>query len=1145
MDKESTRRLIKKTFQNSFNKKDFIYFIKNLLNQYDESKVFHLHGCYIPKAFKNFIKIYERVGTYVDPEGKKIDILIVYLKRETTIDRARTAQRNFIARYLKERDEKDAGLIAFVSPQEEDWRFSFVKMEYKFEKTPKGDVKVKEEFTPARRYSFLVGKNESSHTAQSCFVDILINDIHNLKLNEVEEAFNIETVTKEFFLQYRNLFIQTKEALDKVIETNPKVKFEFEEKGVNTVDFTKKLLGQIVFLYFLQKKGWFGVGRDSNWGTGSKHFLRELFEKKQNSYYNFFNDILEPLFYEALRVGEDRRHLDYYYSRFNCRIPFLNGGLFDPIGNYDWVHTDIVLSDSLFSNNISTKEGDTGNGILDIFDRYNFTVREDEPLEKEVAIDPELLGKAYEKFNAIRPDNFEEYKKVLRSSKKGSENKFNKQYGVYYTPREIVHYMCQQSLIYYLMTELNGDAASYERVGESNLDMFGNKARTGQLGIIIKHKDHPAIPKEDIGAFIRLGEQFRENDEIALIKEEQIDNGMQKSSTIEPLLPENIRKNASLIDEKLENITICDPAVGSGAFPVGMMNEIVRARTVLTPYLEDDFRTTYNFKRQCIEKSLYGVDIDPGAVEITKLRLWLSLIVEEEDFKEIKPLPNLDYKIVCGNSLLGYPYTPRGLEKIEQLKIEFFNETSPLKKNKLKDQVNYAIYSLYKDTNKSLGYKVNFDFKINFSEVFRKNNGFDVVIANPPYVSHISFPQLEKKALTNIYTTFKKRADLYVVFYEKGVQLLKCQGVLTYISPNKFFRSGYGVYLRNFLNKETKLHTLIDFGDTSIFETTTYPCIVILQREKHGKYEIKYADIRNTEDLSNRDMFRPLNSNVLSFNIWSFIEEDFQQLKEKMKNNSALLSEYVKGNFYRGVVTGLNRAFIITEEAKQNLLTKNPKISSIVKPYLMGRNVKRWYSKQTMYILYAFHGIEIEKYPEVVDYLMPYKSLLEKRATSKNHKWYELQQPQIGIFHYYERPKIISTDIAKRCEFTFDNSGSYIDATLFCLPIDDKYLLALLNSRLLEVYYKSISSTIRGGFLRFKKFYIEQLPIKITTESKRNMFIDLINKIFAITRDEDYMQNQQKQTKVKTLEHQIDQMVYKLYNLTPEEIDIVEGFKNK
>ncbi len=177
MDKESAKKLIRNTFQNSFDKEKFIYFIKNLLNQYDESKAFHLHGCYIPDSFKDYIKSYERIGTYTDPEGKKIDILIVHLKKETTVDRARTAQRNFIARYLKERGEKDAGLVAFVSPQEEDWRFSFVKMEYKFEKTPKGDVKVKEEFTPARRYSFLVGVNESSHTAQSCFVNILKNSL--------------------------------------------------------------------------------------------------------------------------------------------------------------------------------------------------------------------------------------------------------------------------------------------------------------------------------------------------------------------------------------------------------------------------------------------------------------------------------------------------------------------------------------------------------------------------------------------------------------------------------------------------------------------------------------------------------------------------------------------------------------------------------------------------------------------------------------------------------------------------------------------------------------------------------------------------------------------------------------------------------
>jgi len=229
MNKESAKKLIRDTFQNSFDKIDFIYFIKNLLNQYDESKAFHARG-YVLEAFKKYIKTYERIGTYTDPEGKKIDILIVYLKSESTVERARTAQRNFIARYLKERGEKDAGLIAFVPPKGEDWRFSFVKMEYKFEKTPKGDVKVKEEFTPARRYSFLVGENESSHTAQSCFVDILINDTHNLKLNEIEEAFSIEKVTKEFFKEYKRLF----DMLVEELSNNHSFKIEAVKSNINT-----------------------------------------------------------------------------------------------------------------------------------------------------------------------------------------------------------------------------------------------------------------------------------------------------------------------------------------------------------------------------------------------------------------------------------------------------------------------------------------------------------------------------------------------------------------------------------------------------------------------------------------------------------------------------------------------------------------------------------------------------------------------------------------------------------------------------------------------------------------------------------------------------------------------------------------------
>ena len=183
---------------------------------------------------------------------------------------------------------KDAALAAFVSPGKDDWRFSLVKMDYRFEQSKSGRMKVKEEFTPARRWSFLVGANEKSHTAQSRLVNILANDEQSPTLEEIEKSFDIETVTKEFFLKYRELFLRTKEELDKIVEKNSKVKTDFEAKGVDTVNFAKKLLGQIVFLYFLQKKGWFGVGRDNDWGTGSRHFLRELFEKKHAEYNNFF-----------------------------------------------------------------------------------------------------------------------------------------------------------------------------------------------------------------------------------------------------------------------------------------------------------------------------------------------------------------------------------------------------------------------------------------------------------------------------------------------------------------------------------------------------------------------------------------------------------------------------------------------------------------------------------------------------------------------------------------------------------------------------------------------------------------------------------------------------------------------------------------
>jgi hypothetical protein len=598
MNPEQARYCVEQTFRQAFDESRYLYFIRNLVNHLDESK--RQTWTLKKAAFKDFVNHFVRLGTYADSNGDSVDLLVIHLRKETTLARGRVTLRNFVADYLTtgHGQNKSGVIAAFVSPGEaDDWRFSFVKLDYTFEKTDLGFVAERRLLTPARRSSYLVGANENCHTAQKQFVKLLESDETDPTLAQLEGAFSVEKVTDEFYRQYKILFEKTRDALAAFLESAPTIKHHFNERGIACDDFAKKLLGQIVFLYFLQKKGWFGVERGKEWGTGRRDFIRHLFTNRaeyaqisgRRQPPNFFNDILEPLFYEALAAP--RLDDDHYYSRFDCKIPFLNGGLFEPLYGYSWVETDILLPDTVFSNSEPTGEEDeTGAGILDVFDRYNFTVNEAEPLEKEVAVDPEMLGKVFEN---LLPEN------IRHSS------------GTYYTPRVIVHYMCQQALLHYLNTNA------------------------------------PHIPRDDLDLFLRLAERFADF-EVTETK-----------AHADKRLPDSISQNAAALDDHLAAITVCDPAIGSGAFPVGMMHEIVRARIALTGPLEKQAdvrarktRTAYALKRDAIQHSLYGVDIDPGAVEIAKLRLWLSMIVDEGELADIQPLPNLDYKIMQGNSLL-------------------------------------------------------------------------------------------------------------------------------------------------------------------------------------------------------------------------------------------------------------------------------------------------------------------------------------------------------------------------------------------------------------------------------------------------------------------------------------------------------------
>jgi hypothetical protein len=1163
MDKESTEKLIKNTFQNSFDKERYIYFIKNLLKRYDESKVFHLQGCYIPKAFKNFIKAYERIGTYIDPEEKKIDLLIVYLKKETTLDRARTAQRNFVAHYLKERGEKDAGLVAFVSPEEEDWRFSFVKMEYKFEKTPTSDVKVKEEFTAARRYSFLVGKNESSHTAQSCFIDILKNDDYNLKIYELEKTFSIEKVTKEFFEKYRDLFLRIKDSLDEVVKKDEEIIQEFQEKGMNTVDFSKKLLGQIVFLYFLQKKGWFGVPRGKDWGEGDKKFLRIIFDiaKKENR--NYFNKFLEPLFYEALRLERPKE----YYAQFSCRIPFLNGGLFDPLNDYDWQDTDIEIPNEIFSNNHKTKEGDTGDGILDIFDRYNFTVKEDEPLEKEVAVDPEMLGKVFENLLEIKD----------RKSK-----------GTYYTPREIVHYMCQQSLINYLFTEVN-DKQKY-RIDKQNIQMkLSGKPDPVQQNLIIE-KDSNIIPKEDIENLIKYGDSTIEHNHTTF--DEFSKNPNYKGSYKNYKLPQSILNNAELIDDKLKSIKVCDPAIGSGAFLVGMMNEIIRARNVLTSCLSwreadatKQSRTIYNFKRHAIQNCLYGVDIDPGAVEIAKLRLWLSLIVDEEDINKIKPLPNLDYKIMQGNSLISefmgvdldndkqsnnntkLFFTDESKELYEMLKVkkdELLNQPNTNKKKILKSEIENLIIKIFEiklqeqksdyfkkireieekwerhpvkeerekeiEKEKDILYRKTgfnleeiekqlrqytsnqkvrpfFPWKLYFSEVFQEKDGFDVVIANPPYGNLLEV--MQKKLMKNSYL-FSTFSDISSPFVEKSFNLLKNNGdlvfIITYaITFNKNFSKNRALIANGF--RDSYIYTF-DRDKCRIFKSMSQSVSILKCFNKRSKEK---------EGIFTSNFFRDT-PNI--YNIRLHNCDDFLLPKN---------SKYSQ----------VHRLPKIGEDLNKQILIKLLRFKNVVKTIIFNGETKIWIRTSGNYWYNAFDrkpykSVEIK--PLYVDDIFS-DFLIILMNSSIFYFWFRIygdgRHMNMDILENF--PLVSRENILKHKILLTKMRLKFMEKLFSVFDEDrDRFITSTIKSEI------DLLDFILGRYfynLNYKEInYILSYDAEIRGGNQLNTTI--ANLVLKIIESED-------KDEIKEYERQINEMVYKLYNLTTKEIEIVEGLKNK
>lgn len=1143
MDRQAAQALIENTFNYPFDEDRFRSFVINLLNDVDEGKAFsYLHGQYIKDSFKQHVKKYKRIGTYTDPDGSKVDVLVVHLVNPWALERSRTMLRNFAAWYLKNRDEKDAALIGYHTDVPDDWRFSLVKMEYHQEVAETGRIKVKEELTPARRYSYLVGKNEPNHTAQTQLIPILEDDRKNPRVTDIEDAFSVDAVTKQFYTDYRYLFEELADKLNRILKKDKKIRTEFEDKSIDPANFAKKLMGQIVFLYFLQKKGWLGVEKDEQgnfrpWGTGPKNFLRRLFNKEYTPYKNFFNDVLEPLFYSALNNGD--RPNDYY-DRLDRKIPFLDGGLFEPMNDYNWWETDIKIKNETFAE------------IFDTFDRYNFTVREDEPLEKEVAVDPEMLGKVFEN---LLPEN-------LRKGK-----------GSYYTPRTIVHYMCQESLINYLDTAVNSGEVSLaatpviQRKLFRGLDPEQMSLKTAGYKTI--------IPRNDIEDFIRKGEFAVEHD---IAKEKG-------AKSYKYQIPESIRKNARLLDAKLNTIKICDPAIGSGAFPVGMMNEIVKARLVLDTYLKTG-KSSYDFKRHCIQESLYGVDIDPGAIDIAKLRLWLSLVVDEEDYHTIQPLPNLDFKIMQGNSLIeefhgisldlekrkGGDYTlfeedkelDQLIQDLHRKQTVFFNATHHSEKEEAKQDVEEALLAVFrhelekqrgdyfrelkriegiaktlksnirdqylKEEKAKLSKRFNdFDFeaienellemthgnkprrffpwKLYFADVFREKGGFDVVLANPPYVDSEfmvkHFPN-ERNYISDNYLTAKGNWDLYIPFLEKSNDIAKENGFYTFITPNKWFSINYGKSLREFVRD--KLYQICDCNDVNVFEAGNSPVVSFFEISRRSK-KIKIDCYDSTFNLSFRTN---VNDAILNSTNWGVLFSKNLNIVLKLKDSVYKISDYftVENPFTVSEAYDLKKMLRDLKPVDKKRIYLKFVNTGTIDPYL-----PLWGIKRTTYLK--------SKYDKPVVYENTFRSKMPKR------------------FKQVKSPKIIITGM-RYFECFLDLKGEYIagKSTLIVKEkrksISLETILAILNSKLITFYInQSYSSLGIDGGTNFSVEMVNSLPLPKNLENQNSLFESLSKQIIAL-------KNKSPEANISALKAKIDRMVYELYDLTEEEIAIVK-----
>lgn len=1015
-----------------------------------------------------------------------------------------------------------------------------------------------------------------------------------------------------------------------------------------------RLLTRLIFCWFLQEKDLIPTEIFSR-ETGSK--LLKDFSSQAGTYYR---GILQNLFFATLNQPQEDRGFRYknpsgrdgnrgasnlyrYVDLFNNskdllglfeRVPFLNGGLFECLdtvykkeekhsderfddfseekGNNLYLPNDLFFEDKGHQVDLSKiyddarKRRETTRGLIDILDSYKFTIEENTPLEEEIALDPELLGKVFENLLASYND---ETKTTARKAT-----------GSFYTPREIVSYMVDETLLAYL------------------------------------HENVPDVPEADLRTlFITASQDYH--------------NSFTSAQTTDLIAA-------------LDNVRVLDPACGSGAFPMGALQRMVDLLVKLDPNnarwkqkqlekaerdrlradeMEDEnirksakkessarvediqhsFDTRHHeldFARKLyvIENCIYGVDIQPIAIQIAKLRFFITLVVDQKtDHRApnqgVRPLPNLETKLVAADSLFPLPrpkeammsfgdFAVRNLrEQLRQVRHEYFRARTPEKKAECRQEDK----SLRKEIAKQLklnGWDKTAAEKLadwdpydpnaevpNFLEPEWMFGGlarpakpapatlrgafsfineaaagqmemtppagdasdewrFDIVIGNPPYVHGGRIAHL-KERLKPLYECYTGTADLYVYFYERGIKLLRPGGAFAFITSNKWMRSAYGEGLRGWLVKNTHLHHIIDFGDEPIFTALAYPCIITLTKrvEPARATSSEVVNVLNwqsgwdttqfTEVLQKESFTLP--QIELSGEPWQIVGKSERQLMVKLENAGQLLDNYIDGKLYRGLVTGLNEAFVVDRATRDRLVAEHSSSARVLKPFLRGRDIKRWnVDNQDLWLLYipwhfplhtddSIKGASqkaerefIRQYPAIYNHLLQFKSALKNRnkdETGVRYEWYALQRWGSDYWKEFDKQLIVWGNLTVEPKFSFASPGTYISAPASMIVSDSKYLLGILNSTVTKYFIGKSGATRQGGFLEYKPMYVSRMPIPNATKTQQAIIAYVVDIILLMTsprmsiQSTKYTEFMKLSSRAASFENLLNGLVYELF----------------